>query len=289
MFPTRTLDYTNARARAWIALERARARLQLASCNARRRRALTVCIVRFSASWQLVTIGVLALVFLPSRPILFIQSTLTVWAAYVPLVLVLVFCAGLLIVEPRTLGMANRLTTIRFVCVAPLVVLVVYGEFIAALVVYIACLATDILDGTVARTRHQRTEFGTIMDPLADIASTAGLYGSFLAQELVPPWVFAVLIVRYLSLFAGSAALFVAVGPLRYRATRIGKIVGVLQGAAGIMILALAASGTQWQENIGVTLFPFLGIIFGSVIISHLVIAIGYLKDSAKCKILKAI
>jgi phosphatidylglycerophosphate synthase len=229
-------------------------------------------------------------VYLPTGAIRFLLKAFLVLAANVPLVFFLVFCAGLLYTEDRPrLGLANRLTIVRFALIAPLVLFVLDKAFIAALVLYGVVLATDVLDGMAARRRRERTEFGTIMDPLADIASTAALYGSFLSLGLIPPWVFWILMLRYISLFAGSVVLFLIVGPLRFRATPVGKIVGVLQGAAGIMILALVAVGVQWHETIGVTLFAFLGIIFGSVIVSQLTLAIGYVRGGAKCKTLRAI
>jgi len=123
------------------------------------------------------------------------------------------------------------------------------------------------------------------MDPLADIASTAALYAAFLHHGFIPAWVILLLTLRYVSLFAGSALLFLVVGPIRFRATPVGKIVGVLQGAAGIIILAMAGLGAQWNDNIELTLFAVLGIIFGSVIVSQLIIAIEYVRDGAKCRI----
>jgi cardiolipin synthase len=286
MSSTRALDNLNARRRRWSAFPPyAKDRLNNAIENARARRALSVSIVRFSASSQFAALLPLSVLYLPAHPASFLEALVygAVWCTVLTLALVL--CVGLLRDEnkrpKRMLGMANRLTIVRFVLVIPLALLVLDRRFIAALVVYVICLATDVLDGVVARSRRQQTEFGTIMDPLADIVSTAAVYGAFLGQGLIPAWVFAILMARYVSLFAGMAVLFLTVGPLELRATPVGKIVGVLQGIAGIMILALAGSGLQWQGSIGVTLFPCLGIIFGSVIISQLVIAVRFVKDGA--------
>ncbi|MCK4773172.1 MAG: CDP-alcohol phosphatidyltransferase family protein [Candidatus Krumholzibacteria bacterium] len=268
----------------------ARARLRVAASNVRSNRSLTITVIRFVVFCQLGVICLLAPVYLRTGAIHFLQKAFVAAAANVPLAFFLVFSAGLLLTGDRPkLGLANRLTIVRFVLVVPLVMFVVDEAFIAALIVYGTVLATDVLDGIAARLKGEKTEFGTIMDPLADIASTAALYGAFLFHGFIPLWVFLILMARYVTLFAGSVALFLIVGPLRFRATPVGKIVGVLQGAAGIMILALAGAGVQWLDNIGVTLFGFLGIIFGSVIVSQLVIAIGMVRSGARCRILKAI
>ena len=290
MFSTETLDNSNARLRLRNALVYVRVRLQVAVSNGRSNRSLTITVVRFVVFCQLVVIALLAPVYLRTGALHFLQKAFVAAAANVPLAFFLVFSAGLLLTGDRPkLGLANRLTIVRFVLVVPLVMFVVDEAFTAALVVYGIVLATDVLDGIIARLKEEKTEFGTIMDPLADIASTAALYGAFLFHGFIPLWVFLILMARYVTLFAGSVALFLIVGPPRFRATLVGKIVGVLQGAAGIMILALAGTGMQWLDTIGVTLFVFLGIIFGSVIVSQLVIAIGMVRDGARCRILKAI
>ncbi|MDH3215700.1 MAG: CDP-alcohol phosphatidyltransferase family protein [Candidatus Krumholzibacteria bacterium] len=250
--------------------------------NARVRRALSLSIARFCATSYIVALVPLIALYVPFDPVLSLRIALCGAIACIFLTLMLVLNVGLIRTENDTpeamLGVANKLTIVRLVLVVPLVMLVLDGRFAIALAIYVICLLTDVFDGMVARQKRGRTEFGTIMDPVADIASTAGLFGAMMVKGLIPTWVFVILIVRYVTLFAGCAALFISIGPLKIRATPVGKIVGVLQGVAGIMILVLAASGLQWQDRYGVVIFPFLGLIFGSVIISQFVIGMRHLK-----------
>ncbi len=54
-------------------------------------------------------------------------------------------------------------------CLIPgLVILLVYGSYGWALVVFAVAGVTDALDGLAARLRNERTELGTMLDPLAD-------------------------------------------------------------------------------------------------------------------------
>jgi cardiolipin synthase len=66
------------------------------------------------------------------------------------------------------LTIANQLTILRICLVPVLVILVVYGYFGWALVVFVVAGISDALDGLFARIRHERTQLGTILDPLAD-------------------------------------------------------------------------------------------------------------------------
>ena len=71
--------------------------------------------------------------------------------------------------------------------VAPLVVLIVDDRMGLALAVYTVCAGTDVVDGIVARRRGQRTDFGTMMDPAADIISTAAVFAAFWATSAPKP------------------------------------------------------------------------------------------------------
>ena len=66
---------------------------------------------------------------------------------------------------------ANKLTMLR-VALIPIFMLILYLQIplanYVALAVFIVASATDWLDGYIARSRHQVTNFGKFMDPLAD-------------------------------------------------------------------------------------------------------------------------
>ena len=70
------------------------------------------------------------------------------------------------------MNLANKLTMIRIFLVPVFLVFIAvkdipYGTFIATVIFIIASL-TDQLDGYIARSRNQITNFGKFMDPLAD-------------------------------------------------------------------------------------------------------------------------
>ncbi len=170
-----------------------------------------------------------------------------------------------------SLGLPNALTLVRFVLIAPAVVLLLEGRYPEALACYVVLSATDVADGIVARRRKAVSEFGVVADPLADVLSTFAIFTVFLARGWCPLWLYVLLASRYAMLFLGSFFLFLATGPFSFRATVPGKIVGVVQAAGACLVIAGAMVGGLDPSTERV-LFAFLGIGFASIVLSQAVI-----------------
>lgn len=175
---------------------------------------------------------------------------------------------------PAAIGLANYLTLIRFYLIVPVVVLVAQDRLRVGLALYLALGLTDVVDGIVARRRREQTEFGIVMDPLADVFSTAAVFAVLFARGFIPWWLFALLVARYLMLIVGSFVFFLLVGPIRFRSTIPGKVVGVLQTGGVTAIVVALMAGPGWLERLGGWLFPFLGLCFASIVVSQAVIGI---------------
>ena len=63
---------------------------------------------------------------------------------------------------------ANQLTLLRMALTPVLVVLIVSGEEVWALIVFVVAGVTDLLDGLIARYSGQKTKLGAMLDPVAD-------------------------------------------------------------------------------------------------------------------------
>lgn len=183
-----------------------------------------------------------------------------------------------------SIGLANYLTVARFLLIVPVVVLFSHGYLAAALALYVVLGLTDVVDGIEARRRREQTMFGVVMDPLADVFSTAGIFAAFLSQGFIPLWLFLILMVRYGMLIVGSFVLFLATGPIEFRATIPGKIVGVLQGIGIIIIVWCVWRGLDWEEDLAPVLFPALGLVFASIVVSQAVIGFRHLKRYSAVK-----
>jgi CDP-diacylglycerol--glycerol-3-phosphate 3-phosphatidyltransferase len=106
---------------------------------------------------------------------------------------------------------------------------------VAALAVFVVAALTDAVDGHIARTRGLITNFGKLMDPLADKVLTAAALICFVDTGLVPAWIVVVIIAREFLVtglrgVAASAGEVIAAGPA-------GKLKTVLQ--MGVIALFL--------------------------------------------------
>jgi CDP-diacylglycerol--glycerol-3-phosphate 3-phosphatidyltransferase len=101
------------------------------------------------------------------------------------------------------MNLPNKLTVLRiflaFILMGLLFLSGLAAKVLAILVFLTACL-TDYLDGKIARARHCITDFGKIMDPLADKVLVLGAFLSFVEMQLVPAWMVVIIIVRELFL-----------------------------------------------------------------------------------------
>ncbi len=179
-----------------------------------------------------------------------------------------------------TPGLANTLTLARFVWTAPVVALIAGGALRSALGLYVLLVLTDVLDGIVARNRHQTSAFGVIMDPVADVLSTLAVFTVFVIDNLVPLWLYLLLAARYVMLFVGSAVLTLRYGSIEYRATIPGKVVGVVQALGAVLIMRGAMTGGL-APGLARVVFGALGLGFASMVVSQGFIGWRHIRTAA--------
>lgn len=150
------------------------------------------------------------------------------------------------------MNLANKLTVARFFLTLVFVVLFylpLENSTGLALVVFIAAALTDLADGKIARARGLVTNFGKLMDPLADkILMTAALV--FLAVSPVhpvPAWIVIAVLAR--EFFVTGIRMMAANHGVVLAAEKLGKHKMVWQVIATIYFLLLQASlepGSRW-------------------------------------------
>ncbi|MDR3594202.1 CDP-diacylglycerol--glycerol-3-phosphate 3-phosphatidyltransferase [Clostridium sp.] len=136
------------------------------------------------------------------------------------------------------MNLANKLTLIRIFLVPIFLIFMAkgipYGSFIATFIFILASL-TDKLDGYIARSRNQITNFGKFMDPLADKLLVTAALISLVELQVVPSWAAVVIIAREFAV-SGLRSIAAAQGRV-IAASRWGKIKTVIQIIAIILYL----------------------------------------------------
>src|SRR5687767_1834633 len=102
------------------------------------------------------------------------------------------------------MNLPNKLTVSRFGLTAAFLVAffsegIPYHETIA-LVLFCLGGITDWMDGTIARSRKLITNFGILMDPLADKVLVCSAFIAFVERGLVEAWMVIIIVTRELAI-----------------------------------------------------------------------------------------
>ncbi|MBX4265379.1 CDP-diacylglycerol--glycerol-3-phosphate 3-phosphatidyltransferase [Clostridium estertheticum] len=169
------------------------------------------------------------------------------------------------------MNLANKLTMIRIFLV-PIFLLFIaakgipYGRELATIIFILASL-TDKLDGYIARSRNQITNFGKFMDPLADKLLVTAALVSLVELHIVYGWVAMIIIAREF-----------AVSGLRTIAASEGKVIaaskwGKLKTVIQIVAIITALINLSYVNN---TLNIFTDVFMGSAVIITIISGVDY-------------
>ncbi len=135
-----------------------------------------------------------------------------------------------------------------------------YG--VAALLLFGLIAASDMLDGWLARRRHQESAFGRVLDHLCDVGFILAALSMFAWQGWVPwwlpaaiAWAFGLYATRSWWLTAGTTG---AIGPTLI-GSRLGHLGGILNyGAVGLVALDLCMGHLLWAAGVTALVFILL-------------------------------
>lgn len=102
----------------------------------------------------------------------------------------------------------NILTVIRFCLIPIIVILLANGNYIGAIITFTISGLTDILDGTIARKFNFISDFGKLMDPLADKATQISMLIVLALRKTIPLWIIVVVTVKEFLMVCGASFLY---------------------------------------------------------------------------------
>jgi CDP-diacylglycerol--glycerol-3-phosphate 3-phosphatidyltransferase len=161
-------------------------------------------------------------------------------------------------------NLPNYLTLARIVLVPLLVVILLtpfaeewfgISSYALAIAIFLAASFTDILDGHLARRRNQVSNFGKLLDPIADKLLVSAALIVLVEKHLAPAWAVVVIlgrefIITGLRSVAASEGIVIA-------AQKIGKIKMWAQCVAIVALLVAGATGNPPVSNFGWSLPTF--------------------------------
>ncbi|MGB2705345.1 MAG: CDP-alcohol phosphatidyltransferase family protein [Candidatus Omnitrophota bacterium] len=159
------------------------------------------------------------------------------------------------------MNIANKITIVRILLIPFFIAFPLYGNWEAALVIFIIAAVSDGIDGYIARTTKQRTELGKILDPIADKFL---ILSAFICLSVVkgvppelklPPYVPIAIISRDAIIILGALLIFLIKGNLEIKPTPAGKITTFFQMLTVIAVLAkFAFSPILWNVTVALTI-----------------------------------
>lgn len=146
------------------------------------------------------------------------------------------------------MNLPNKLTIARFILTAVFLALFFnpfkYGDTIA-LVVFATASLTDYFDGKIARRDKLITNFGILMDPLADKILICSAFIAFVGRDLMPAWMVVIIVARELAIT--GLRLLAAAKNLVIAAEKYGKHKTISQIVATISVLVFV-SYPEWGD-----------------------------------------
>jgi CDP-diacylglycerol--glycerol-3-phosphate 3-phosphatidyltransferase len=156
----------------------------------------------------------------------------------------------------------NQLTIFRFFTVPFVLLLLFLGKYEWGTVLFTISAFTDALDGAMARTRNQITEWGKIYDPLADKLLIVLTALFLIPQHLGFPIIFALLSTEMLLI--GAAYYLKNKGKKDIQANIWGKIKMILQSFGVGFLFLFAILSTPWLLAIAAILL-YASILFAVI------------------------
>lgn len=147
----------------------------------------------------------------------------------------------------------NLLTLLRILAIPFFAIALWYGHHLQALLLFAGAGITDLLDGWVARTFHQKSDLGAILDPAADklLTTTAFILMAWKTEHMVAPvpvWVAILAISRDVMI---SFTALASVGHWRtdiFQPSFLGKLTTAVQLVVLSLALLFNALGPRpWQ------------------------------------------
>ena len=102
----------------------------------------------------------------------------------------------------------NILTIARFLLIPFIIFYIFTGNYILAFVFFTISGITDIVDGFIARKFNLISNFGKLMDPLADKLTQISTLTSLVITNIIPLWILIIVLLKEFIMIVGASFLY---------------------------------------------------------------------------------
>lgn len=102
----------------------------------------------------------------------------------------------------------NILTIIRFLLIPFILYFIFTEHFIEAFIFFTISGITDVADGFIARKFNLISNFGKLMDPLADKLTQIATLFSLVIVKIIPIWILVIVLIKEFIMIAGASFLY---------------------------------------------------------------------------------
>ena len=170
----------------------------------------------------------------------------------------------------------NILTILRFFLIPVILFYLIQDNFILAFIFLTLSALTDVLDGTIARKYNYITNFGKLIDPLADKLTQLSILVVLYLKDIVPIWILVVVILKEFAMISGASFLYGK--ELVVSSKWYGKLATVLFYIAIVSSLIIRQFNLNFSFDIYIYYLALIATIFSLLMYFRAFYMQGYLK-----------
>lgn len=102
----------------------------------------------------------------------------------------------------------NILTIARFLLIPFIILFLVNDDYLSTFIFLTISGLTDVLDGFIARKFDLITNFGKLIDPLADKTTQIAILTTLALKNIIPIWIIFIIFLKEFAMIAGASFLY---------------------------------------------------------------------------------
>ena len=170
----------------------------------------------------------------------------------------------------------NALTITRFILIPFIVIALVKNDYITTFILLTTSGLTDVLDGFIARKFNFISNFGKLIDPLADKSTQVAILTTLALKEIIPIWLIFIIFLKEFAMIAGASFLYGK--ELVVSSKWYGKLSTVLFYVAIVSSLAIKYFDISFKFDIYIYYLALFFTVFSLFMYFHAFYQQGYLK-----------